>query len=62
MFTKLISIFLVLFLLGCPGLTTKKDEKIYKWGELPSLSGGKYNVCKREGSSEMFKCPDYMQD
>jgi len=61
MFTKLISIILVLFLLGCP-ISTVRDSNIVKWGELPSLNGGKYNVCIKIGQPEIFKCPDYMQD
>lgn len=58
---KYLILLLVLLLIGCP-LAIKKDDKIYKWGELPSSSGGKYNVCKREGSSDTFRCPEYLQD
>jgi len=63
MFTKLTSIFLVLFLAGCPiSTSTVRNNDIVKWGELPSSNGGKYNVCVKVGQPEIFRCPDYLQD
>jgi len=57
---KLLLVILMALLSGCP-FAEKRDPSIYKWGELPGMSGSNYAVCKREGSSEMFKCPDYIQ-
>lgn len=60
---KVIAILLLFLagLTGCPGTNKEVREetrKVYKVGELPNANGvGYYEVCKREGSDERFRCP-----
>ena len=45
-------------LTGCPGNVKEETRAVYKVGELPNANGvGYYEVCKREGSDERFRCP-----
>jgi hypothetical protein len=55
---KLLLIILLILLSACPLKEVKQETgKIYKVGELPNANGiGYYEVCKKEGSNEIFRC------